>query len=153
MRGSGAGARMTAQAAVGCGYDLRLARAKPAGRLLVDADAARARDLALPGGGVVVRDVPAGPRREGRAHAVPLRRPLLRPGAADTSHTPTRPVLELSELRVIDRPLLISDVGAGEPVAVAGGEDPVGLIDSGTSIHTASQANFLIFFEFVSNPT
>jgi hypothetical protein len=67
MTGSGAG-RMTAQsaaeaavAAVGCGYDLtddlRLSRAKPAGRLLVDG--AQSRDLALPGG-AVVRDAPAG---------------------------------------------------------------------------------------------
>lgn len=70
MRGSSAGARMTAQAAaeaavdaVGCGYDatadLRLARAKPAGRLVELADGARPRDLALPGS-AVVRGVPAG---------------------------------------------------------------------------------------------
>ncbi|KAK3134870.1 hypothetical protein QOZ80_5BG0411820 [Eleusine coracana subsp. coracana] len=70
MRGrGGAVARMSAQAAaeaavgaVGCGYDLtcdlRLARAKPAGRL-VDLDGARGRDLALPGG-AVVRGAPAG---------------------------------------------------------------------------------------------
>ncbi|TVU00563.1 hypothetical protein EJB05_54026, partial [Eragrostis curvula] len=51
--------------AVGCGYDLtcdlRLTRAKPAGRLLllVDAGTSRARDLVLPGG-AVVRDAPAG---------------------------------------------------------------------------------------------
>ncbi|RLN30882.1 MACPF domain-containing protein NSL1-like [Panicum miliaceum] len=68
MRGS-SGARMTAQGAaeaavgaVGCGYDLtgdlRLARAKPAGRL-VEVDAGRARELSLPGGAVVA-GVPAG---------------------------------------------------------------------------------------------
>ncbi|XP_062232107.1 MACPF domain-containing protein NSL1-like [Phragmites australis] len=67
MRGSGA--RMTAQAAaeaavgaVGCGYDLtgdlRLGRAKPAGRL-VGIDGARTRELLLPGGAVVA-DVPVG---------------------------------------------------------------------------------------------
>ncbi|KAG2617613.1 MACPF domain-containing protein NSL1-like [Panicum virgatum] len=68
MRGP-SGARMTAQGAaeaavgaVGCGYDLtgdlRLARAKPAGRLL-EVDAAPARELSLPGGAVVA-GVPAG---------------------------------------------------------------------------------------------
>ncbi|RLN01014.1 MACPF domain-containing protein NSL1-like [Panicum miliaceum] len=68
MRGS-SGARMTAQGAaeaavgaVGCSYDLtgdlRLARAKPAGRL-VELDTARARELSLPGGAVVA-GVPAG---------------------------------------------------------------------------------------------
>ncbi|CAL4894800.1 unnamed protein product [Urochloa decumbens] len=78
MRGSFGARRMTAQeaaeaavAAVGCGYDLtgdlRLSRAKPAGRL-VDMDAlalpgrpgAAARDLALPGVPAAVACVPAG---------------------------------------------------------------------------------------------
>ncbi|CAN6336843.1 unnamed protein product [Urochloa humidicola] len=51
--------------AVGCGYDLtgdlRLSRAKPAGRLVdMDASASRARDLALPGAaGAAVAGVPA----------------------------------------------------------------------------------------------
>lgn len=71
MRGSFGARRMTAQeaaeaavGAVGCGYDLtgdlRLGRAKPAGRLVeIDAAPAPARDLTLPGG-AVVSGVPAG---------------------------------------------------------------------------------------------